>query len=126
MDPSEIQIPRPELPNSGAGIASVVIGLITLFLGAVVYSVWSIAISFAFSRQMMSATGASFSAMVEYSFLVHMAVEGVASVIGTVAAIVGLAQSGRRKDLAYVGLALNVILVLSVFGSFGRQYVLGF
>ena len=124
MDHSETETPMPELLNSRAGIASVVIGLITLFLCSVVSSGCSMAISFAFSRQMMNATGASFSAMMQYAFLVYMAVEGVTSTVGTVAAIVGLLQSERRKDMAYVGWALNVILLLSAFVNMGRQYVL--
>jgi heme exporter protein D len=127
MDHSETEMPMPELLNSGAGIASVVIGLITLFLSVVVYSGWSGAMSFAVSRQMMNATGTSFSAfsaMMQYTFLVQLAVKAVASVIGTVAAIVGLLQSERRKDIAYVGLALNGILLLSAFVNMGTHYAL--
>jgi hypothetical protein len=56
--------------------------------------------------------------------LVQLAVKAVASGIGIVAAIVGLLQSERRKDMAYVGLALNVILLLSAFVNMGTQYAM--
>ena len=123
MDHSETEMPMPELLNSGAGIASVVIGLITLFLSAVVYAGLMSTFAYLFSGPPRMSSGQL--AATQYFFLImEVTIKSGASFVGIAAAIFGLSRSERRKDMAYVGLALNAILLLSAFVNIGTQYAM--